>query len=110
MAAEEFEMLLDVYERSKNPDVLKQCVAYYDGFTSPQRYGTDWLTLNPAGKYNDDMIWITIATLRMHSSQARNNYIKLHQKKHSTAFGCEVGRKLAAESTGQQTTTAKTPA
>jgi len=74
MAAEEFEMLLDVYERSKNPDVLKQCVAYYDGFTSPQRYGTDWLTLNPAGKYNDDMIWITIATLRMHQFTGETKY------------------------------------
>jgi predicted alpha-1,6-mannanase (GH76 family) len=74
MAAEELEMLQDVYDRSKNPDVLKQCVAYYNGFTAPQRYGTDWLTLNPAGKYNDDMIWITIATLRMYQFTGETKY------------------------------------
>jgi len=74
MAAEELEMLQDVYEYSKKPDVLKQCIAYYDGFTAPQRFGTDWLKLKPAGYFNDDMIWITIATLRMYQFTGQTKY------------------------------------
>jgi predicted alpha-1,6-mannanase (GH76 family) len=74
MAAEEFEMLEDVYEYRQDPNVLKQCIAYYNGFTDPNRFGTDWLSVQPGGHFNDDMIWITIATLRMYQFTGEAKY------------------------------------
>ncbi|HAL44714.1 MAG: hypothetical protein A2Y12_03230 [Planctomycetes bacterium GWF2_42_9] len=74
MAAEELEMLEDVYEYGKDPNVLKQCIAYYNGFTDPNRFGTDWLSVEPGGHFNDDMIWITIATMRLYQFTGETKY------------------------------------
>jgi len=56
--AEEIEMVIDVWERSRNPAYSNQIAELIDGFD--RTYGTDW-TKN---EFNDDVMWICIANLR----------------------------------------------
>ena len=56
--AEEIEMVIDAWERSRNASYSNQVVELIEGFN--RIYGTNW-TKN---EFNDDVIWICIANLR----------------------------------------------
>jgi len=58
MAAEQLEMVLDVYERSRNPACLTVFSNGFAGFIAD--HGTNW-EKNP---YNDDLMWMVIACAR----------------------------------------------
>jgi hypothetical protein len=56
--AEEIEMVIDAWERSRNPAYSNQAVELIEGFN--RFHGSDW-TRN---EFNDDVMWICIANLR----------------------------------------------
>lgn len=56
--AEEIEMILDVYERTGSPDHRRMITESINGFTN--NFGPDW----KGNKFNDDIMWMTIACAR----------------------------------------------
>jgi predicted alpha-1,6-mannanase (GH76 family) len=58
MRAEQLEMVLDAYERTKNPQHLAMFTNLFHGFLADHK--TNW-THNP---YNDDIMWMVIACAR----------------------------------------------
>jgi hypothetical protein len=56
--AEEIEMVIDAWDRSRNPAYSNQVVELIEGFD--RLHGSDW-TKN---EFNDDVMWICIANLR----------------------------------------------
>jgi predicted alpha-1,6-mannanase (GH76 family) len=56
--AEEIEMVIDVYEHTRNPAFSNQVVQLIDGFNA--HYGNAWTN----NEFNDDVMWICIANLR----------------------------------------------
>jgi predicted alpha-1,6-mannanase (GH76 family) len=53
--AEEIEMILDTYERTRSPDHKPLINESINGFVD--KFGTNWLS----NKYNDDLMWMVIA-------------------------------------------------
>ncbi len=73
--AEEIEMIIDVWERTRSPDTKFLIDQSINGFTD--HFGTNWL----ANKYNDDLLWMTIACERaflVTSNTAYKNFAKFH--------------------------------
>jgi predicted alpha-1,6-mannanase (GH76 family) len=60
MQAEEIEMVLDVYERTKKPEHLALLTALIRGFTT--KHGQTW----EHNDFNDDIMWMVIACTRAH--------------------------------------------
>ncbi len=60
MRAEQLEMVLDAYERTKNPQQLAMFTNLFHGFLADHR--TNWAH-NP---FNDDIMWMVIACTRGH--------------------------------------------
>lgn len=56
--AEQMEMVLDVYERTKDPNCLKQFSKLFNGFIAD--HGTNW----SRNEFNDDIMWMVIACAR----------------------------------------------
>jgi predicted alpha-1,6-mannanase (GH76 family) len=69
--AEEIEMVLDVYGRTKAPEHLKVVAELIAGFGD--HFGTNWL----ANKYNDDLLWMVIATARAYLVTSNATYLSL---------------------------------
>ena len=60
MRAEQMEMVLDAYERTRNPRQLAMFTNLFHGFLAD--HGTNWLH----NEYNDDIMWMVIASTRGH--------------------------------------------
>src|SRR4051812_1299696 len=56
--AEQLEMVMDVYERTKNPQQLGMFTNLFRGFL--ETHGTNW----GRNSYNDDIMWMVIACTR----------------------------------------------
>jgi predicted alpha-1,6-mannanase (GH76 family) len=69
--AEEIEMVLDVYERTKSPGHLRLVNELIAGFVD--HFGTNWL----ANKYNDDLLWMVIASARAYLVTSNATHLKL---------------------------------
>jgi len=87
--AEEMEMLLDVYERTTNASCLTLFSNVFNGFTTEHtRY---WLS-NP---YNDDIMWMVIASARgylhtgnpVYRNVAQSNFDRCFERAWSTNLG-----------------------
>jgi len=87
--AEQMEMLMDVYERTTNASCLTVFSNTFNGFTT--EHGREWLS-NP---YNDDIMWIVIASARgyLHTANpvyrdvAQANFDKCFARAWSTNLG-----------------------
>jgi len=66
--AEEMEMVEDAYDRTHNDKYKTTIVSLYNGFVKVN--GTNWLGNN----YNDDLMWITMATLRAYQITGDKTY------------------------------------
>lgn len=60
MRAEQMEMVLDAYERTKNPRHMEMFTHLFRGFVAD--HGEDWRR----NDYNDDIMWMVIACTRAH--------------------------------------------
>lgn len=60
MRAEQLEMVLDVYERTKNPQHLEMFTKLFHGFLAD--HGRTWAH----NEFNDDIMWMVIACVRAH--------------------------------------------
>ena len=69
--AEEIEMVLDVYERTQLPEHRKQVDELIAGFVD--HFGTNWL----GNKYNDDLLWMVIASARAYLVTSNTTYLNL---------------------------------
>lgn len=58
--AEQMEMVLDVYERTKNPQHIAMFTKLFHGFLAD--YGKTW----EQNEFNDDIMWMVIACARAH--------------------------------------------
>lgn len=58
MRAEQLEMILDAYERTKNPRMLSLFTNLFRGFIAD--HGRTW----ERNEYNDDIMWMVIASVR----------------------------------------------
>ncbi len=75
MTAEAWEMVMDVYVRTRTPASLQQIGDLYDGFV--QNSGTNWTT----NAYNDDIMWWVLACTRAYDLTGNVRYrdqAKLH--------------------------------
>ncbi len=87
--AEEMEMLLDVYERTTNASCLTLFSNAFNGFTT--EHGQDW-SRNP---YNDDIMWMVIASARgylhtgtrVYRDVAQGNFDRCYERAWSTNLG-----------------------
>ena len=61
MQAEMLEMVLDAYERTKNPEHLAMFTSLFRGFLA--NHGRTW----ERNKFNDDIMWMVIACARAQS-------------------------------------------
>jgi predicted alpha-1,6-mannanase (GH76 family) len=68
-AAQLWDTLMDQYDRTGRADVKRQINDYYDGFI--KQY-PDWTT----NKYNDDIMWWTIACTRAYAMNHDERYLK----------------------------------
>lgn len=66
--AEEIEMILDNWERTHSPDARTRVVESIAGFVD--HFGTNWLS----NKYNDDLLWMVIATSRAFLVTSNSSY------------------------------------
>jgi predicted alpha-1,6-mannanase (GH76 family) len=87
--AEQMEMVLDVYERTRKPQPLEMFTNLFHGFVAS--HGTNWAR-NP---YNDDILWMVIACTRAHllthdaefGGVARENFDMCYARAVSTNMG-----------------------
>ncbi len=87
--AEEMEMLLDVYERTTNASCLTLFSNAFNGLTT--EHGQDW-SRNP---YNDDIMWMVIASARgylhtgtrVYRDLAQGNFDRCYERAWSTNLG-----------------------
>lgn len=99
-AAEQMEMVLDVYERSRQPFALTVFSNAYTGFVS--QHGDTWQK-NP---FNDDIMWMVIACARAHQftgnpefrEAARRNFDLCFARAWSTNLGGGLWWKTANRS------------
>jgi predicted alpha-1,6-mannanase (GH76 family) len=89
MQAEQLEMVLDVYERTRNPGQLAMFTNLFRGFIA--NHGRTW-ERNP---YNDDILWMVMACTRGHlltrnaefRDVARKNFDLCYARAASTNLG-----------------------
>lgn len=89
MRAEQMEMVLDAYERTRQPAQLTQFTNLFHGFLSD--HGTTW----ERNEYNDDILWMVIACTRGHlltgtvefRDVARTNFDLCHARALSPELG-----------------------
>jgi predicted alpha-1,6-mannanase (GH76 family) len=89
MQAEQLEMVLDVYERTKNPRQLAMFTNLFRGFLAD--HGRTW----ERNEYNDDIMWMVIACTRAHlltgnvefREVARTNFDLCYARAASTNLG-----------------------
>lgn len=86
-AANEWQMLMDAYERTKNARYLAQINDFYTGFcnywatrTEP-RFTKDWWTIRTdsdnaagVGNFNDDMMWAALSCVRAYGLTGKDEY------------------------------------
>jgi len=69
-AAEILETFIDAYDSTGRDDYLEYAEKYAAGFIT--KNGSNWLS----NKYNDDIMWITIAYLRLYLITKNNSYYR----------------------------------
>ncbi|HWQ93729.1 MAG TPA: glycoside hydrolase family 76 protein, partial [Clostridia bacterium] len=87
--AEEIEMIIDAYDRSRNPAHKTMISQSIDGFIS--YHGSDWRS----NKYNDDLMWMVIASCRgylatgnaVYRDRARYNFDTVYARGWDSALG-----------------------
>jgi len=70
MRAEQLEMVLDAYERTKSPEQAEMFAKLFHGFLAD--HGKTW-EKNP---FNDDIMWMVIACVRGHLLTGKPEYLK----------------------------------
>jgi hypothetical protein len=63
-------MVADAYDRSLNQQYKEQLLDLYAGFIV--QYGLDW----SSSPYNDDIMWMVLASLRVHNITGNVDYLK----------------------------------
>lgn len=89
MFAEQMEMILDAYERTKNPRRMEEFRALFRGFL--RVHGETW----ERNDFNDDIMWMVIACVRAHLltgetdylKTAKNNFDLCYERAHSDDLG-----------------------
>ncbi len=71
MRAEQMEMVLDAYERTKKPQQLEMFTALFRGFLAD--HGKTW-EHNP---FNDDILWMVMACARAHLLSGNAEFLKM---------------------------------
>ncbi|HEV2696158.1 MAG TPA: glycoside hydrolase family 76 protein [Verrucomicrobiae bacterium] len=98
--AEEMEMLLDTYERSKNPVCLTMFSNVFTGFVAD--HGATW----ERNEFNDDIMWMVIACARAHQltgnpvyrEAAKANFDLCYARAWSTNLGGGLWWKITSRS------------
>ena len=85
VAAEQIEMIEDAYDRTHSPatrQMIRQAIA---GFVN--RHGADWTT----NKYNDDIMWMTMACARACQDTGEESYRALAKQNFDAVYarGCD---------------------
>lgn len=88
-SAEQLEMVLDAYERTRNPQQLVMFTNLFHGFLAD--HGTNW----SRNEFNDDIMWMVIASTRGHlltgntefRDVARTNFDLCYARSASTNLG-----------------------
>ncbi|WP_152393307.1 glycoside hydrolase family 76 protein [Paenibacillus guangzhouensis] len=91
--AEIIELIEDAYDRTHSNTYKQQVIDLYDGVVA--RWGTNWLSIPGFGDYNDDMIWMTIASLRAYQitgdtkyrTQAKSIFDQVWARAYDTVLG-----------------------
>lgn len=71
MRAEQMEMVLDAYERTKKPEQLAMFTKLFRGFVSD--HGANWAH----NQYNDDIMWMVIACTRAHLLSGNREFLEV---------------------------------
>jgi len=71
MAAEQMEMVLDAFERTKNPRQMEMFTKLFHGFLAD--HGTDW----SKNLYNDDLMWMVMACTRANLLCGNAEFLKV---------------------------------
>ena len=74
MAAEEMEMVLDAYERTKSPRQREMFTKLFRGFVAD--HGANWAR----NEFNDDIMWMVIACARAHLLTGETEFREAAQK------------------------------
>ncbi len=64
------EMVADAYDSSRNQQYKEQLLDLFAGFIV--QYGLDW----SSSPYNDDIMWMVLASLRVHNITGNTDYLK----------------------------------
>ena len=85
VSAEQIEMIEDAYERNHNPATRRMIQQAIAGFVN--HHGADWTT----NKYNDDIMWMTIACARACQDTGDKTYRALAKHNFDAVYarGCD---------------------
>ncbi len=72
--AEIFEVIIDAYERTGNERYYDMIHDYFDGFK--KRHSVNWMS----NKYNDDLMWISIACARAYRCTGDEEFLRYAKK------------------------------
>ncbi len=89
MQAEQLEMVLDAYERTKNPEQLVMFTNLFRGFLV--NHGTNWAR-NP---FNDDIMWMVIACTRAHLLTGNAEFRDVARKNFDLCYSRSASTNLA---------------
>jgi predicted alpha-1,6-mannanase (GH76 family) len=86
--AEQIEMIEDAYDRTRNPETREMIRDAIAGFM--RGHGSDWTT----NKYNDDIMWITIACCRAYQDTGDDSYRALAKHNFDAVYARGFDSKL----------------
>ena len=78
-SAEMLETFIDAYEQTKDPEYLTLVEDYATSFSTKN---TNWL----GNAYNDDLMWITIAYLRIYRNTGTERYFKVAKSTYDAVY------------------------
>ena len=89
MRAEQLEMVLDAYERTKKPEHLAMFTKLFHGFIAD--HGATW----ERNDFNDDILWMVIACVRGHLLSGERAFLDAAKANfdlcHARAFSPDIG-------------------
>ncbi|MES2708347.1 MAG: glycoside hydrolase family 76 protein [Verrucomicrobiota bacterium] len=88
MRAEQMEMVLDVFERTKNPQQLEMFTKLFHGFLAD--HGRSWAH----NEFNDDIMWMVIACTRAHLLGGNKEFLDVAKENFDLCYARAISPEL----------------
>lgn len=88
MRAEQMEMVLDAFERTKNPQHMEKFTKLFHGFLAD--HGKTW----EHNEFNDDIMWIVIACVRGHLLSGQPSFLETARRNFDLCYERAISPEL----------------